>query len=85
VLKLAGQGRGDEQSSNARSGEEDSIGQGYAWEHTGSLLEVDRLGPFVERALCVASLSRSTARVGRSNRPRSSTTESVQAAPDALA
>jgi predicted ArsR family transcriptional regulator len=48
-------------------------------------LEVDRLGPFVERALCVASLSRSTARVGKSNGPRGLTTVSVQAASDALA
>jgi predicted ArsR family transcriptional regulator len=48
-------------------------------------LEVDRLDPFVEPALCVASLSRSTVRVGRSNRLRGSTTEPVQAASDALA
>jgi len=48
-------------------------------------LEVDRLDPFVEPALCVASLSRSTVRVGRSKRPRRTTTESVQAASDAQA
>ena len=47
-------------------------------------LEVDRLDTFVEPALCVASLSRSTIRVGRSNRPRSATGES-KAASDALA
>jgi predicted ArsR family transcriptional regulator len=48
-------------------------------------LEVDRLDPFVEPALCVASFSRSTTRVGKSNRPRGLTTVSVQAASDALA
>jgi predicted ArsR family transcriptional regulator len=48
-------------------------------------LEVDRLDPFVEPALCVASLSRSTVVVGRSNNPRSAMGESVQAASDALA
>jgi predicted ArsR family transcriptional regulator len=48
-------------------------------------LEVDRLDPFVEPALCVASLSRSTVGVGRSNNPRSAMGESVQAASDALA
>ena len=48
-------------------------------------LEVDRLDPFVEPALCVASLSRSSVRVGRSNRPRRATAESVQAVSDALA
>jgi predicted ArsR family transcriptional regulator len=32
-------------------------------------LEVDRLDPFVEPTLCVASLSRNIARVGRSNGP----------------
>ena len=46
-------------------------------------LEVDRLDPFVEPALCVASLSRSTVRVGRSNGPRRAPTESVHADPDA--
>ena len=48
-------------------------------------LEVDRLDPFVEPALCVASLSPSTVGVGRSNNPRSAMGESVQAASDALA
>jgi len=48
-------------------------------------LEVDRLDTFVEPALCVASLSRSTVGVGRSNNPRSAMGESVQAASDALA
>jgi predicted ArsR family transcriptional regulator len=48
-------------------------------------LEVDRLDPFVEPALCVASFSPSTTRVGKSNRPRGLTTVSVQAASDALA
>ena len=48
-------------------------------------LEVDRLDPFVEPALCVASLSRSTVGLGRSNRPRRATAESVQAVSDALA
>lgn len=46
-------------------------------------LEVDRLDSLVEPALCVASLSRSTGRVGRSNRPRTAIGESVQAASDA--
>jgi predicted ArsR family transcriptional regulator len=48
-------------------------------------LEVDRLDPFVEPSQCVASLTRSTAGVERSNRSRRATTESPQAASDALA
>lgn len=47
-------------------------------------LEIDRLDPFVEPALCVASLSRSTVGVGRSNRPRSARGGSAQAVTDAL-
>jgi len=47
-------------------------------------LEVDQLDPFVEPSQCVASLSRSTVRAERSNRPRRAT-GSAQAASDALA
>lgn len=46
-------------------------------------LEVDRLDPFVEPTLCVASLSRKAAQAGKSKRPRRATTESAQADSDA--
>ena len=48
-------------------------------------VKVDRLDPFVEPSQCVASLTRSTVRVERSNGPRRATTESPQAASDELA
>jgi predicted ArsR family transcriptional regulator len=41
-------------------------------------LEVDQLDPFVEPSQCVASLSPSTVRAKRSNRPRRATTKSAQ-------
>lgn len=48
-------------------------------------LVVDQLDPFVEPSLCVASLSRSPVRVGRSKGPRRATRESVRGASDASA
>jgi predicted ArsR family transcriptional regulator len=44
-------------------------------------LEVNQLDPFVEPSQCVASLSRSTVRAEKSNRPRRAT-QSTQADPD---